>query len=88
MLAQPEHGASPVGLRVAPHFYDTEDEVVSAVRAVREILDTREHERFLSGELHAKTSGVVFFLGEREPKGHRYPEPAEKNPIDPDDIPW
>ncbi|HEX6813272.1 MAG TPA: aminotransferase class V-fold PLP-dependent enzyme [Planctomycetota bacterium] len=35
------------GLRVAPHFYNTEAEVTAAVRAVREILDSREYERFL-----------------------------------------
>ncbi|MCA8948299.1 MAG: aminotransferase class V-fold PLP-dependent enzyme [Planctomycetes bacterium] len=35
------------GLRIAPHFYNTEAEVVAAVRAVREILDTGEHQRFL-----------------------------------------
>ena len=35
------------GLRVAPHFYNTEDEVRACVAAVREILDTGEHERFL-----------------------------------------
>jgi kynureninase len=35
------------GLRVAPHFYNTEDEVVQAVRAVREVIDGREYERFL-----------------------------------------
>jgi kynureninase len=35
------------GLRVAPHFYNTEAEVRAAVRAVREILDTNEHARFL-----------------------------------------
>ncbi len=38
------------GLRVAPHFYNTEDEVRAAVRAVRDILDTREYERFLEQE--------------------------------------
>jgi kynureninase len=35
------------GLRVAPHFYNTEDEVRTAVRRVRAILDGGEHERFL-----------------------------------------
>jgi kynureninase len=35
------------GLRVAPHFYNTEDEVVQAVRAVREVIGGREYERFL-----------------------------------------
>ncbi|MCA8964076.1 MAG: aminotransferase class V-fold PLP-dependent enzyme [Planctomycetes bacterium] len=38
------------GLRVAPHFYNTEDEVRACVAAVREILDTGEHERFLQQE--------------------------------------
>ena len=38
------------GLRVAPHFFNTEDEVRAAVRAVRDILDHREHERFLQQE--------------------------------------
>ncbi|MBL9076950.1 MAG: aminotransferase class V-fold PLP-dependent enzyme [Planctomycetes bacterium] len=35
------------GLRVAPHFYNTEAEVRAAVRAMREILDAGEHRRFL-----------------------------------------
>jgi len=35
---------------VAPHFYNTEDEVRACVRAVREILDSREYERFLAQE--------------------------------------
>jgi kynureninase len=34
------------GLRVAPHFYNTDDEVKAAVRAIRAILDSGEHERF------------------------------------------
>lgn len=38
------------GLRVAPHFFNTEDEVRAAVRAVRDILDAREYERFLQQE--------------------------------------
>ncbi|MCR9246070.1 MAG: aminotransferase class V-fold PLP-dependent enzyme [bacterium] len=38
------------GLRVAPHFYNTEEEVLAAVRAIREILDGGEYERFLSGD--------------------------------------
>lgn len=38
------------GLRVAPHFYNTEDEVVTAVRAIREILDAGEHRPFLKVE--------------------------------------
>ena len=36
------------GLRVAPHFYNTDDEVVAVVRAIRESLDSRDYERFLS----------------------------------------
>ncbi len=38
------------GLRVAPHFYNTESEVRACVAAVREILDTREYERHLRQE--------------------------------------
>ena len=38
------------GLRVAPHFYNTVDEVTACVQAVREILDTGEHRRFLGQE--------------------------------------
>ncbi len=38
------------GLRIAPHFYNTDAEVVAAVRAIRAILDEREHERFLTAE--------------------------------------
>jgi kynureninase len=38
------------GLRVAPHFYNTEDEVRSAVARVRAILDGREYERFAGKE--------------------------------------
>lgn len=34
------------GLRIAPHFYNTADEVRAAVRAIRAILDEREYERF------------------------------------------
>jgi hypothetical protein len=45
-------------------------------------------EKFLAGELHAETSGVVFFLGEREPRGHRYPNPAPRGEVDPNEIPW
>ncbi len=36
------------GLRVAPHFYNTDAEVLAAVAAMREILDSREYERFLA----------------------------------------
>ncbi len=35
------------GLRIAPHFFNTDDEVRAAVRAIRDILDAGEHERFL-----------------------------------------
>lgn len=47
-------------------------------------------ERFVAGELHAPTSGVVYFLGAREPKGHAYPEASDRVAVDPDDpkIPW
>lgn len=45
-------------------------------------------ERFLTGDLHAESSGVVFFIGEREPRGHRYPEAAPRRAVDPDEIPW
>ena len=38
------------GLRVAPHFYNTEAEVRACVQAVRDILDAREYERFLQQE--------------------------------------
>ncbi len=34
------------GLRVAPHFYNTEEEVRACVQAVRDILDSREQEPF------------------------------------------
>jgi kynureninase len=36
------------GLRVAPHFYNSDDEVRAAVRAIRAILDGREYEPFLA----------------------------------------
>lgn len=36
------------GLRVAPHFFNSDDEVRAAVRAIRAILDGGEHRRFLS----------------------------------------
>ncbi len=35
------------GLRIAPHFYNTDDEVRACVRRVRAILDNGEHQRFL-----------------------------------------
>jgi kynureninase len=38
------------GLRIAPHFYNTEHEVTAAVLAVREILDGHEYERFAQQE--------------------------------------
>lgn len=45
-------------------------------------------ERFVGGELYAGKSGVVFHLGEREPRGHRYPNPAPRTEADPNEIPW
>lgn len=36
------------GLRVAPHFFNSDDEVRAAVRAIRAILDGGEHRRFLT----------------------------------------
>ena len=36
------------GLRVAPHFYNTDDEVVACVRAIRAILEAGEHLPFLA----------------------------------------
>ncbi|MCA9604432.1 MAG: hypothetical protein KC619_02485 [Myxococcales bacterium] len=47
-------------------------------------------ERFIGGELHAPTSGVVYFLGDREPRGHQFPAPSDRVPVDPNDpkIPW
>ena len=44
-------------------------------------------DRFLSGELHPESSGVVFTI-EKEPTRFRYSEAAERNKIDPGDIPW
>jgi len=38
------------GLRIAPHFYNTEDEVRAALQAVRDILDSGDHKRFLQAE--------------------------------------
>lgn len=38
------------GLRVAPHFYNTATEVRAAVQAVRDVLDSREYERFAQQE--------------------------------------
>lgn len=35
------------GLRVAPHFYNTREEVADCVQAIRDILDSGEHRRFL-----------------------------------------
>lgn len=45
-------------------------------------------ERFVAGELHAETSGVVFFIGKTEPTTHRYEKASPRNPIDPNEIPW
>lgn len=38
------------GLRVAPHFYNTEDELRAALQAMRDILDSGDHRRFLKAE--------------------------------------
>lgn len=38
------------GLRIAPHFYNTEDEVRTAVRRVREILDGGGYRRYQDGQ--------------------------------------
>lgn len=38
------------GLRIAPHFYNREDEVVQAVEATRAILDDKTYEPFLQQE--------------------------------------
>ncbi|MCB9878735.1 MAG: aminotransferase class V-fold PLP-dependent enzyme [Planctomycetes bacterium] len=38
------------GLRVAPHFYNTAQEVVAAAQAIRDILDHGEHQPFLRQE--------------------------------------
>ena len=38
------------GLRVAPHFYNTRDEVRGCMQAVRDILDSGEHLPFLQQE--------------------------------------
>lgn len=38
------------GLRVAPHFYNTEDEVRAALQAIKDILDNGDHQRFLQAE--------------------------------------
>ncbi|MCB9592339.1 MAG: hypothetical protein H6719_06375 [Sandaracinaceae bacterium] len=47
-------------------------------------------ERFLAGELHAETSGVVYSLGASEPKEFAFEEAADRVSIDPGDpaIPW
>lgn len=45
-------------------------------------------ERFLAGELHPDSSGVVFFVGDKEPGGHKYPQAGERHEVEPDDIPW
>jgi kynureninase len=36
------------GLRVAPHFYNTDEEVDAAVAAIRSILDSKAYEPFLA----------------------------------------
>lgn len=38
------------GIRMAPHFYNTEEEVVGAVRRMAEIVESREYERFVDAE--------------------------------------
>lgn len=38
------------GLRIAPHFYNTEEEVRAALQAVRDILDNGDQQRFLQAE--------------------------------------
>lgn len=45
-------------------------------------------ERFVAGEIHPGSSGVVFYIGKNAPSGHRYPQPAPRTPTDPKDIPW
>lgn len=45
-------------------------------------------ERFLSGELHPDSSGVVFFISERKPVGFKYPQASKRMPVEPDEIPW
>jgi hypothetical protein len=45
-------------------------------------------ERFEAGELHPRTSGVVFYLGTEAPTRFRFPKPSKRFPVDPDDIPW
>ena len=34
-------------LRIAPHFYNTADEVRACLQAIRDILDSGEHRRYL-----------------------------------------
>ena len=38
------------GLRIAPHFYNTQGEVRACLQAMRDILDSGEHEKFLQQE--------------------------------------
>ena len=47
-------------------------------------------DRFLAGELHPESSGVVFRLGKVEPTVHRFPQAGKRFPVDPGDpnIPW
>jgi hypothetical protein len=45
-------------------------------------------QRFLAGELHPDRSGVVFFLGEGRPSGHRFPRASPRGEVDPSEIPW
>lgn len=45
-------------------------------------------ERFLAAEIHPKTSGVAYYLGENEPREFRFKKAGERHPIDPEHIPW
>lgn len=44
-------------------------------------------ERWLGGDLDPETSGVVFYLGKREPGPPRF-KPHKRIPVEPNDIPW
>ena len=44
-------------------------------------------ERFVEGELHAESSGVVFHVGTRKPP-FKYKAAGERHPVEPEDIPW
>lgn len=45
-------------------------------------------DRFLRGDLHHGTSGVVYFVSKTEPTSYRYPQPGERHPVEAEDIPW